>query len=202
MRLGKSQVPVDVIPCWESETTPGRPSFFPIGAANQCPQGGHRLLLLSFSRIRVSGSPEFLLPAVVSLDEPTARAIVGGEDKHAWGLSATYKKEIDRHALGQKAVLLGLVPHLLAGRLSKGFSYFSCSSLWANFGIVKTDAMARGVPVVWGTGVRVRSTSPRPPPGRLSVLAYAGRLNVLISGFPGLRGVPLRGESPRQYIQR
>jgi len=141
--------PVVVIPqgidpaAW---TAVRRPEFL----RERCgPAAGDRPIILFLSRLHPKkGILDLLLPAFAKLAADAYLAIVGGEDEHEPGFGSRVRHEIDRLRLTDRVGLLGRIVPAERWWLLDGAAVFVLPSHSENFGIVVTEAMARGVPVV------------------------------------------------------
>jgi glycosyltransferase involved in cell wall biosynthesis len=97
---------------------------------------------------------ELLLPAFARLRNDARLIIAGGTDEHEPQYADQVRWEVDRLALGDRVSLWGAVTPRDRWALYDMASVFVLPSLSENFGVVATEAMARGVPVVVTEGVQ------------------------------------------------
>jgi glycosyltransferase involved in cell wall biosynthesis len=119
------------------------------------PAAGSRPILLFLSRLHPKkGVVDLLLPALARLTTDAFLAIVGGSDSHEPDYPDLIRQEIDRLGLKDRAAMLGPVPAAERWALYDGAAAFVLPSHSENFGIVVSEAMARGCPVIVSEAVQ------------------------------------------------
>jgi glycosyltransferase involved in cell wall biosynthesis len=112
-------------------------------------RAGDRPIVLFLSRLHPKkGIVDYLLPAFARLRTDAFLAIAGGADEHEPGYEAQVRAAVDRLGLSGRVALLGPVTAAERWWLFDGAALFVLPSHSENFGIVVTEAMARGLPVV------------------------------------------------------
>lgn len=106
-------------------------------------------IVLYLSRLHPKkGLADFLLPAFKALTCEAFLAIAGGPDSSAPEYAEHVEKEIKRMGLSDRVAFLGPVKQADRWALYDGADVFALPSRNENFGLVVTEAMARGCPVV------------------------------------------------------
>lgn len=108
-----------------------------------------RPIVLFLSRIHPKkGIVDLLLPALARLDREAFLVIAGDDDPHRAGYRETVRRAIDQLGLNDRVCLLGPVSRADRWAAFDGADAFVLPSHQENFGLVMTEAMARGKPVV------------------------------------------------------
>lgn len=108
-----------------------------------------RPIVLFLSRLHPKkGVVDFLLPAFRAVRGDAFLVIAGGPDPHAPGHAAEVAAAVTALELADRVHLLGPVAPADRWRAYDGADVFVLPSRQENFGLVVTEAMARGVPVV------------------------------------------------------
>jgi glycosyltransferase involved in cell wall biosynthesis len=94
------------------------------------------------------GVVDRLLPAFAEQNAPAFLAIVGGPDDGAPEHPEEIRRAIERLGLSDRVALLGAVTAAERWAMFDGADLFVLPSHQENFGLVVTEAMARGVPVL------------------------------------------------------
>jgi glycosyltransferase involved in cell wall biosynthesis len=143
------RVPVSYIPlglgseAWEQ---PPRPDWLRSRLAGR---DRGRPIVLFLSRLHPKkGIADFLLPAFAGLRSDAFLVIAGGEDSSAPGYESLLRSEIARLGLTDRVHLFGPVEPADRWAAYDGAALFVLPSRQENFGLVITEAMARGCPVV------------------------------------------------------
>jgi glycosyltransferase involved in cell wall biosynthesis len=146
---------------------------------------GDRPIVLFLSRLHPKkGVTDYLLPAFARLRADAFLAIAGGPDEHEPGYEREVRAAVERLGLSERVALLGPVRPAERWWLFDGATLFVLSSHSENFGIVVTEAMARGVPVVVSEPVQCGEHVVKAGAGRvvpLRVDAFADALGELLS---------------------
>jgi glycosyltransferase involved in cell wall biosynthesis len=110
---------------------------------------GVRPIVLFLSRLHPKkGLTDFLLPAFARLTTPAFLAIVGGPDGNAVGYEQEVRRTVERLGLADRVAHLGPVPPEKRWAMFDGADLFVLPSRQENFGLVVTEAMARGCAAV------------------------------------------------------
>ena len=113
------------------------------------PAAGDRPIVLFLSRLHPKkGVADVLIPAFSAVKADAFLAIVGGVDDSTPGYGETVRRAIARHGLTDRVAVLGPVPVADRWAAFDGAAAFVLPSHSENFGLVVTEAMARGCPVV------------------------------------------------------
>ena len=108
-----------------------------------------RPIVLFMSRLHPKkGIIDFLLPALKLLSIDAFLVIAGGRDPHAPGYAEEVPRAIKLLGLQDRVHLLGPIEPEDRWSIFDGADVFVLPSRQENFGLVVTEAMARGVPVV------------------------------------------------------
>lgn len=122
----------------------------------QCLGAGTKPIMLFFSRIHPKkGLSDILLPALSQMNLDVHLAIAGGEDSHVPGYENEVKRQVQRLGLESRVSFLGSISPKDRWRLLDGAAVFVLPSQAENFGVVVTEAMARGTPVVISDQVQI-----------------------------------------------
>jgi glycosyltransferase involved in cell wall biosynthesis len=176
--------------------TPPRPDWL----RGRCgPDAAARPIVLFLSRLHPKkGVADFLLPAFARLKADAHLAIAGGVDDS----TPDYRTEVERaiRALGLagRVSLLGPVSPAHRWAAYDGAAAFCLPSHSENFGIVVTEAMARGCPVVAAEGVEAVQHVEAAGAGRrvpLEVGAIAAALDATLAQSAAL------GRRGRTYVE-
>jgi glycosyltransferase involved in cell wall biosynthesis len=120
------------------------------------PHVGQIPIVLFLSRLHPKkGVLEFLLPAMAQLRTEAFLAIAGGADDHAPGYASQMRQAIDRLDLDTRVAMLGPISPQDRWSLFDGAAVFVLPSHSENFGLVVTEAMSRGCPVIVSTEANV-----------------------------------------------
>jgi glycosyltransferase involved in cell wall biosynthesis len=186
--------PVDVIPLGMEPAgfnTPVRQSWL----RDRCgPAAGDRPIVLFLSRLHPKkGVTDFLLPAFAHLKADAHLAIAGGVDDSTPSYGIEVEKMVERLGLSGRVSLLGPVSPADRWAAYDGAAAFCLPSHSENFGIVVTEAMVRGCPVVAAEGVEAVQHVVAAGAGRkvpLDVAAIAAALDATLaeSAVLGRRG--------------
>jgi glycosyltransferase involved in cell wall biosynthesis len=108
-----------------------------------------RPTVLYLSRLHPKkGLAEFLVPAFKALGGDAFLAIAGGPDSYAPEYAEHARNEVTRLGLADRVAFLGPINQADRWALYDGADVFALPSQNENFGLVVTEAMARGCPVV------------------------------------------------------
>ncbi len=181
---------------WE---TPVRPQVL----RQRCGErAGNRPIILFLSRLHPKkGIIDYLLPALAQLKQDAFLAIAGGADEHVPSYEAEVRTAVERLGLAERVAILGAVSAEERWALFDGAALFVLPSLSENFGIVVTEAMARGVPVVVSSEVQASTHVSEAAGGivaPLQVAAVSGALAELLAD-PAARAA--MGERGRDYVR-
>lgn len=123
---------------------------------SQCPMAGNLPIVLFFSRIHPKkGLSDILIPAFSQMKNLAHLVIAGGEDSHVPGYENEVKRQILTLGLQNHVTFLGPIAPSNRWRLLDGAAAFALPSQAENFGVVVTEAMARGTPVVISDQVQI-----------------------------------------------
>ena len=134
---------------WQTEP---RPSYL----RERCgPLARNRPIVLFLSRLHPKkGIVDYLLPAFARLRTDAVLAIAGGQDENEPGYEIRVRAAVERLGLADRVAFLGPVRSEERWWMFDGAALFVLPSHSENFGIVVTEAMARGVPVVVSESVQ------------------------------------------------
>ena len=122
----------------------------------KCPEAGNKPTILFFSRIHPKkGLSDILIPAVSQMDSGAHLVIAGGEDSHVPGYENEVRSQVQLLGLAGRVSFLGPIAPEDRWRLLDGAAVFVLPSQAENFGVVVTEAMARGTPVVISDQVQI-----------------------------------------------
>jgi glycosyltransferase involved in cell wall biosynthesis len=163
---------------------------------------GERPIVLFLSRLHPKkGVVDYLLPAFARLRSDAFLAIAGGADEHAPEYAERVRHTVEQLGLSQRVALLGPVAAADRWTLFDGAALFVLPSLSENFGIVLTEAMARGVAVVASEGVQGAEHVRAAGAGRVVELdqgALADALDELLGSEQQTRQMGSKGQ---RYVQ-
>lgn len=164
-------------------------------------RAGDRPIVLFLSRLHPKkGIVDFLLPAFSRLKTDAFLALAGGPDEHEPGYETQVRSAVSRLGLESRVALLGPVSVEERWSLFDGAALFVLPSHSENFGLVVTEAMARGCAVVVSEAVQAGEHVTRAGAGRvvpLEVEALAASLEELLSR-PSVAAE--MGEHGRRYV--
>jgi len=130
--------------------------FEPDWLRQRCPGAGDKPIILFFSRIHPKkGLSDILIPAFSQMNPEAHLAIAGGEDSHVAGYEKEVRRQVQALGLGDRVTFLGPIAPEDRWRLLDGASVFVLPSQAENFGVVVTEAMARGTPVFISDQVQI-----------------------------------------------
>jgi glycosyltransferase involved in cell wall biosynthesis len=110
---------------------------------------GDRPIVLFLSRLHPKkGVADVLIPAFASVKSDAFLAIVGGVDDSTPAYGDIVRQAIAKHGLTDRVAVLGAVSVADRWAAFDGAAVFVLPSHSENFGLVVTEAMARGCPVV------------------------------------------------------
>ncbi len=136
----------------ESLSIPPEPGWL----RQQCQGAGDKPIILFFSRIHPKkGLSDILIPAFAQMHLDAHLAIAGGEDSHVPGYENEVRRQVRLLGLENRVTFLGPIPPVDRWRLLDGADVFALPSQAENFGVVVTEAMARGTPVVISDQVQI-----------------------------------------------
>ena len=197
-RLGLAGAPV-VIPhgmepaAWQTEARPDHLRRLCGGRA------GDRPIVLFLSRLHPKkGVVDVLLPAFARLRSDAFLAVAGGSDEHALEYEAKVRAAVANLGLSGRVALLGAIAPAERWALFDGAAVFVLPSHSENFGLVVTEAMARGAPVVVSQQVQECEYVTAAGAGRVVPLAadsVAGALDDLLAD------PATAGECGRRYVR-
>lgn len=161
-----------------------------------------RPIILFLSRLHPKkGILDFLLPAFACLKTDAFLAIAGGVDGHAPGHELEIRATVERLGLSDRVALLGAVAPQERWSLFDGAALFVLPSRSENFGMVVTEAMARGLPVVVSQEVQAAEHVTAAGAGRVVPL----QVGALAASMDELLGDPAvcltLGERGRKYVR-
>jgi len=197
-----NKVPAVIIPhglapeAWESLACPET-------LRRRCgPKANDRPIVLFLSRLHPKkGLADLLLPAFARLRSNAFLAIVGGLDENAPGYEAQIRATAAELGLTNRIALLGSVAAHERWSLFDGAAVFVLPSHSENFGMVVTEAMARGAAVVVSREVQASEHVVLANAGSvvsLDVAALAAALDLWLSQ-PDARQAA--GENGRRYAR-
>ncbi len=128
--------------------------------ASRARGSGHPLQLLSVGAVTPRKGFTVLVEALAPLAGLDWRLIIAGPlDRDANALAAL-RSAIAHHGLGDRINLTGALDRQQLGQLYAAADIFVLPSLFEGFGMVLTEAMARGLPIVCTTGGAAAETVP------------------------------------------
>lgn len=163
-------VPAEVITVAEPGTEP----------AERAHGTGEPLQILSIGSITPRKGFVFLMEALAGLQELDWRLIIAGPHDRDPSAVDQLKVAIARHELGHRIDLPGALDRQQIAKAYSEADVFVLPSLFEGFGMVLTEAMARGLPIVCTTGGAAAETVPddaaiKVPPGEITPLRDALR---------------------------
>jgi glycosyltransferase involved in cell wall biosynthesis len=162
-----------------------------------------RPIVLFLSRLHPKkGLAEFLLPAFQSLSRDAFLAIAGGPDPHASGYADHVEREVKRLGLEDRVALFGPIEPADRWSLYDGADAFVLPSKNENFGLVVTEAMARGCPVIVSSEVHSSEHVAAAGAGDvvpLSVPEITGAIETMLADPIGREAMGRRGQ---EYARR
>ena len=143
-----------------------------------------------------------LVPALARLGDIGWRCVCAGSLDRAPAYAATIAAAVRDAGLGNRVRLVGECAADALDRLYDGSSVFVLPSHYEGYGMVLTEALARGLPVVATTGGAIPHTVPAAagilvPPGDDGALADA--LRALLTEPSGARRRAEMGEAARRH---
>ena len=136
----------------EAFSVPAEPDWL----RQRCPGAGDKPIILFFSRIHPKkGLSDILIPAFSQMTPGFHLAIAGGEDSHVAGYENEVRQQVQALGLKDRVTFLGSINPEDRWRLLDGAAVFVLPSQAENFGVVVTEAMARGTPVVISDQVQI-----------------------------------------------
>lgn len=130
--------------------------FEPDWLRQKCPGAVNKPIVLFFSRIHPKkGLSDILIPAFSQMHSDVHLAIAGGEDSHVAGYEKEVRRQVQALGLENRITFFGPIAPEDRWRLLDGASVFVLPSQAENFGVVVTEAMARGTPVVISDQVQI-----------------------------------------------
>jgi glycosyltransferase involved in cell wall biosynthesis len=166
------------------------------------PAAGDRPILLFLSRLHPKkGIVDFLLPAFARVNKPAFLAIAGGADESTPDYRGAVESAIDRMGLQGRVAVLGSVASAERWRLFDGAAAFVLPSHQENFGLVVTEAMARGCPVIISDRVQAGDHVIAAKAGSvvpLSIDAFAEAMDALLANASSRAEM---GQSSREYAR-
>jgi glycosyltransferase involved in cell wall biosynthesis len=165
-------------------------------------RAGDRPIVLFLSRLHPKkGIVDYLLPAFARLGTDAFLAIAGGADEHEPGYEGEVRAAVDRLGLSERVALLGPVKADERWWLFDGAAAFVLPSHSENFGIVVTEAMARGVPVIVSDAVQASDHVLQAAAGRVVPLDVGAVVSALDGVLNGTTDRPEMGERGRRYVR-
>lgn len=141
-------------------------------------QPGESLRLLAVGSLVPRKGYDFLIEALATLaDRPWQLTIIGAADRSPATASAL-RAQIETAGLQDRVTLAGAVDDADLARTYDAADLFLMPSLFEGYGMVLTEALARGLPILCTTGGAAAETAPdeaaiKVPPGDASALAKA-----------------------------
>lgn len=136
----------------EAFSVPAEPDWL----RQKCPGAGNNPIILYFSRIHPKkGLSDILIPAFSQMNPEAHLAIAGGEDSHVPGYENEVRRQVQLLGMENRVSFLGPIAPEDRWRLLDGAAVFVLPSQAENFGVVVTEAMARGTPVVISDQVQI-----------------------------------------------
>ncbi|HEV3115480.1 MAG TPA: glycosyltransferase, partial [Gemmataceae bacterium] len=178
---------------WKTEA---RPDFL----RQRCgDRAGDRPIVLFLSRLHPKkGVTDLLLPACARLKADAFLALAGGRDEHEPGYEAEVRGLVERLGLSGRTAFLGSISSEERWWIYDGAAVFVLPSHSENFGIVVTEAMARGRAVVVSDAVQASAHVVRAGAGRvvpLQMEALAASLDELLASPKTLAEMGERGRA-------
>lgn len=195
--LGRFGVAADRVRVASPGTDPAPPATGPppgeppqlLSVASVAPRKGHDVLVRALARLR--GRPW--------------RCVCVGSLERAPDYVRRVRGSIDEHGLAGRIRLAGECRRAALDRIYAGSSVFVLASHYEGYGMVLTEALARGLPVVSTTGGAIPDTVPSAaallaPPGDDAALAAA--LGSLLDPEPAQSGAGSREEAGPGAVRR
>lgn len=131
---------------------------------------GEPLQLLSVGSIVPRKGYDVLIAALTGLEEPNWQLTIIGADDRAPGTTAALRTQIAEAGLGDRIQLAGAVDQSVLDAAYAGADLFVMPSLFEGYGMVLTEALVRGLPILCTTGGAAAETAPdaaalKVPPG-------------------------------------
>jgi glycosyltransferase involved in cell wall biosynthesis len=131
---------------------------------------------------------DVLVEALASLHDLPWRCTIAGSIHRAPEFASQLKALIEAHGLSDRIILAGEVDDAVIAELYAGADIFVSASHYEGYGMVLTEALARGLPIVTTTGGAAGSTVPddaalKVPPGNAGALSASLRLLLSDSGL-------------------
>jgi glycosyltransferase involved in cell wall biosynthesis len=166
-------------------------------------RAGDRPIVLFLSRLHPKkGIVRYLLPAFARLKTDAFLAIAGGADEHAPEHEAEVQAAVQQLGLDDRVALLGPVSPDERWWLYDGAAVFVLPSRSENFGIVVTEAMARGVPVVVSNAVQACEHVKQAGGGRIVSLDEENVATALDEILTHMETGKILGQNGRGYVRR
>ena len=177
--------------------------------------GGPDVSLLAIGSITPRKGHVILIDALAGLaDLPWRLTIIGSPDRDR-ACAAALQSAIAAHGLQPRINLAGEAPEAVVGAAYAGADLFVLPSLYEGYGMVLSEAMARGLPIVATTGGAAAETVPdaaalKVPPGdvpalraalRLAIADASVRASLADSSWAAGQGLPRWSDSARRIAQ-
>lgn len=191
-------IPIGIDPA--AFDAPPRPGWL----RDQCgAAAGERPIVLFLSRLHPKkGVTDFLLPAFARLRTPAFLAIAGGVDETTPGYGDEVRATVERLGLADRVAILGAVQPADRWAAFDGAATFCLPSHSENFGVVVTEALARGCPVVVSEGTAAGVHAVAAGAGR-SVRLDPGAVAEALDGFLTDPSSALAaGAAGREYVRK
>lgn len=175
--VGEYEVP-------EQRVTVAEPGVDPAERAMGSPPGAPLALLAVGSIVPRKGYDGLVAALAQLVHRPWTLTIIGAQDR-SLQTTAALRHQIDQAGLGDRITLAGAVDDAALARAYAQSDLFVMPSLFEGYGMVLTEALARGLPIICTTGGAAAETAPdaaalKVPPG--DVAALAGALLSVIDG--------------------
>jgi glycosyltransferase involved in cell wall biosynthesis len=149
-------------------------------AARATGGGGDRLHLLAVGSIVPRKGHDVLVEALAMLADMPWRLTIAGADDRSPATTEALRAQIAAKGLGDRIMLTGAVSDDGIAALYAGADVFVMASHYEGYGMVLTEALARGLPIVTTTGGALAQTAPevaclKVPPADVAALARALR---------------------------
>jgi glycosyltransferase involved in cell wall biosynthesis len=179
--------------------TPARPAWL----RDRCgPTAGDRPIVLFLSRLHPKkGVTDVLLPAFAALKADAVLAIAGGADESAPGYADEVRAAVGRLGLAGRVTVIGPVAPADRWAAFDGAAVFCLPSHNENFGVVVTEAMARGCPVVVTEGVAAGAYAAGAGCGAVVPRTPAAVAAALDKELADPAGRAARGTAGREYVR-
>lgn len=167
----------------------GRITVAPPGtdrAASRAANTGETVRLLSIGSIVPRKGYDVLIAALSTLADLPWRLTIAGDRTRDANAAARLDADIERHKLGDRIEVLGAVSDGTIAELYSQSDVFVLASRFEGYGMVFTEALAHGLPVIGTTGGAIPETVPKDagllvPPDDTVALAQALR-DVIMDG--------------------